>query len=110
MDGWRLRRPVLVILVVPVIIILIFATVYTTLPDDSFVRPADQATETGKLPFDEAMYLSVTTQTLLGSGEVAPKTKSSRAAVAIQSLTTLVGLTLATAYGIQSSPQGTVFY
>lgn len=110
LSGWRLRGPVLVILLLPVFFILIFAAIYATLPEDSFVRPADQAGNTGQLPFDEAMYLSITTQTLLGSGEVAPKSKSSRAAVAIQSFITLIGLTLAAAYGIQTSPNGAVFY
>jgi hypothetical protein len=66
--------------------ILTFAVVYNYLGDDHFIIKNDF----GRLDFFNSLHYSLTNQSLLGSGEVTPKTRQAKMIVMAQLLVTLV--------------------
>lgn len=68
----------------------VFALIYYFMPHESFYVLEDNKTR--HLNFNEAASMSVSTQTLLGMGDITPASGTARATVMIQSVTTLLVL------------------
>lgn len=81
-----------IVMAVIVGLIVIFATVYYFLPDNSFHVTRDPSKQS--LTFTEALMASVSNQTLLGIGSVTPANDSARMLTAVQALITLTTIIL----------------
>lgn len=95
MPWSKLRWVVLALLIAG--LLLCFALVYALIPVTDFYESAlgeSNALGAGRLGFGKGLYVSITVQTLLGTGDIVPLSHLGRAAYATQSLSTLVLLVL----------------
>lgn len=79
-------------------IIIFFALIYYLMPTDSFRQLSEEKPRA--LSFEETLYFSTNTQSLLGMGDYYPATVGARVATMIQTLTTMILLMLSIRYGV----------